>query len=146
MVPSRNRTVISRRVGAFTVVVHSAAPPADDEWNRMIDESDPDGPMRALVYTAGGAPNAAQRAKLTALYGTRPLAVAVLTNSALARAAGTALRWFRPELRMFSPSELAAALDHLGAVEPDRGEILRVLQELKIELGLADVRRRANSR
>jgi hypothetical protein len=133
----RGKTVASRQVGNVTVIVHSAAPPADDEWNELMSESSTVyGPLRGLVYTAGGAPNAAQRAKLTSLYGNRQILIAVLTESAFARAAGTALRWFRPEVRMFSPRDVNAALDYLQVEASARAEVVRVLDDLKAELNL----------
>jgi hypothetical protein len=70
--------------------------------------------MRILVYTAGGSPNTAQRARRNALLGDRNIPQAVVTASALARAAGTAISWFQPTFRLFAPDQLEKALDHLA--------------------------------
>jgi hypothetical protein len=141
MAPVQSKSLVWRQLGRFSVAAHSDAPPTDDDWNTVLEEyrSTP-GALRVLVYTEGGAPNPMQRVRLTTVLKGRDVAVAVLTHSVLVRAAGMALRWFRPELRLFAPSELDAALDYLGASGVERGELVRTLDELRGKLGLAKLR------
>ena len=125
-----------RQYGRFNVAAHSDAPPPDDEWDAVLEMYRTQRSLRVLVYTESGAPTAAQRVRLNAVLKGREFAVAVLTSSPLARAAGAALRWFRPEIRIFSPGELEAALDYLGATGSERGELVRLLDELKGKVGV----------
>src|SRR5687767_3375736 len=93
----RSDTMVVGFVGRYVVFVHGKAAPGDDEWEQSLSfyREAPDArQVRALVYTEGGAPNAAQRAKLNAVLGGRKLPIAVLTTSSIARAAGTAISWF----------------------------------------------------
>ncbi len=135
MTPDRN--LLCRYTERFAVVVHADNPPTDAEWNALLDEylTKPK-VARILVYSAGGAPNAKQRVRLTSVLSLRGGSVAVLTPSKLARAAGMALNLFRPEIRVFAPSEIKLALDYLGANEVERAELVRVLGEVKADLGL----------
>jgi hypothetical protein len=135
MTPDRN--LLCRYTERFAVVVHAENPPSDAEWNALLDEylTKP-GVAHVLVYSAGGAPNAKQRVRLTSVLSLRGGSVAVLTPSKLARAAGMALNLFRPEIRVFAPSELDLAFDYLGANEVERAMLARVLDEVKAELGL----------
>jgi hypothetical protein len=99
-------------------VVHNALPPLAHEWNHNIDvyRTHPNlDDVRVLVYTEGGSPNAAQRADLTAAVSNRKMLVSIVTQSVLARAAGTAIAWLIPGLRIFSPTDTEKALDHIGA-------------------------------
>jgi hypothetical protein len=130
-----NKSVAWRQVGRLFVVVHSETSPTDVEWDAQIRTFTAGrGPIRILVHTEGGAPNAAQRGRLTALLKGRDLAVAVLTNSALARAAGVALRWIRPQLRLFAPSEIERALDYVGSAGQERADVRAALDDLKAKL------------
>ena len=125
-----------RQYGRFNVAVHADTAPADEDWDAVLNHYRTERTVRVLVFTQNGAPTAAQRVRLNAVLKGREAAVAVLTSSALARAAGVALRWFRPEIRIFAPAEIDAALDYLGAVGGERAELARVLEELKGKLGL----------
>jgi hypothetical protein len=134
---TEDKVFVWRQHGRFNVAVHSDAPPPDDEWDKVLELYRNQRSLRVLVYTQNGAPTAAQRVRLNAVLKGREFVVAVLTSSPLARAAGAALRWFRPEIRIFNPSELEAALDYLGATATERAELPRLLDELKARLGLA---------
>jgi hypothetical protein len=137
----QSRSFAWRRVGRFVLAVHGQVSPGDGEWDACVNEivATP-GPIHVLVHTEGGAPNAAQRVRLTAGFKGRKISVAVLTQSALARAAGIALRWFRPEVRLFAPTEVDAALDYLEATSTERIEIQRSLAEMKAAFNLSNVR------
>jgi hypothetical protein len=133
------RSFAARRVHNVLVYVHGAAAPSDDEWNSVLalyDESPPAQPLCTLVYTAGAAPNAAQRAQLTAKLGARRVRIAVLTPSPIARAAGTAVHWFRPEVRVFGDNDASDALEHLAVPADVARDVIRVLRELMQEVGI----------
>ena len=132
----QGKSFVWREQGRFNVAVHSDAAPADEDWDAVLDRYRVQRSLRVLVYTQNGAPTAAQRVRLNAVLKGKEAVVAVLTSSALARAAGAALRWFRPEIRIFAPSELEAALDYIGATGSERVELARTLNELKGKPGL----------
>ena len=133
------KSYVARKVGYIIVYVHADVPPTDAEWEAGIsffkESSDPSR-LSAIVYTEGGAPNAAQRARLNAVLGSNKVRIGVLTASAAARAAGVAVRWFNPELSIFGPEDVDAALDHIRAPTDQRSEVKRTLTELKSELSI----------
>ena len=131
MATEQGKVFVWRNYGRFNVAAHGDAPPPDDEWDTVLDHYRNQSSVRVLVHTENGAPTAAQRVRLNSVLKGRDMAVAVLTASPLARAAGMALRWFRPEIRLFAPTELEAALDYLGASGGERVELARTLEDLK---------------
>ncbi len=137
---NRSKTMATRGVGSCLVFVHTSEAPSDAEWDEVLSHFRTvmkTGTGRALVYTEGAAPNTAQRAKLNALFGSAHPRIAVLTPSPLARAAGTAIRWFNPEVRIFGPDEIERALDHLEVSRAERAALTETLAALRAELGLA---------
>lgn len=136
---SRTRTAAWRAVGNFVVFVHTKSSPTDAEWDQILGlfRNLPEiRKVRVLVYTQGGAPDPKQRAKLSQLLSMIKPPVAVLTPSPLARAAGVAISWFLPSLRVFDADGLDAALDHLDAPEAERIGLKSALVELRRELGV----------
>jgi hypothetical protein len=122
-----------RIVGSCLVFVHGAIAPTDSEWDRSMDllRKVEASRLRLFVWTEGAAPNAGQRAKLKqATEGSKP-PTAVLTDSVLARAAGTAIAWFNPEFRVFAQSALDAALDHLKLDGPARADVVQALDQMR---------------
>ena len=120
------------------VFVHSEQAPSNAEWSALMDafrNATNLRRIRVLVFTYGGAPNARQRAELNeVLRDVRP-PVAIVTPSTLARAVCTALSWFQPRLRGFSPEEIESAFDYLDANEDDRRVLSKMLREMRLELG-----------
>lgn len=137
MAALRGKVFVWRQQGRFNVAAHGNDAPGDEEWDEVLAFYRTQRTLRILVYTENGAPTAAQRVRLNAVLKGREAAAAVITSSALARAAGAALRWFRPEIRIFAPADLEAALDYLGATGSERSELTRTLDELKARLGLS---------
>jgi hypothetical protein len=134
-----SKSFLARRVRNVTIYVHTAGTPSDAEWDTVLsfyDNANDEQQLRTLVYTAGAAPNAAQRARLNDALGARRVRIAVLTPSSLARAAGTAVGWFRPEVRAFGASDESRAIAHLGIGEEIARDVLKALGEMKRELGL----------
>lgn len=77
-----------------------------------------------------------QRARMNEVFGKEPPRVSVMTPSKLARAAGAALRWFNPKLRVFNPDEMDAALLHLEVSAEEGAWLTTNLREIKIEMGI----------
>lgn len=132
----RMSSIATEAVGDYMVVVHSTAPPTDEEWQRnvVLQTLLPAERAWVRVWTDGGAPNAKQRAALSAsLKGDQPR-TAVLTPSKIAQTVGVAISWFNPRTRIFSPHELDLALDHRNVVGPDRRLLQDTLARLRREL------------
>ncbi len=135
----RSKSFTSREVRGVVVFVHGTQAPTDDEWDEVLQfyRGKPEtASFRSLVYTAGGAPNATQRARLREL-GQRRARIAVLTASAVARAAGVAVAWFNPLIKIYGLKDTQKALDHLDVPPAHRQELLRVITELQGSLGIA---------
>lgn len=133
------KSFVARRVENVLVYAHGSAAPSDDEWDSVLalyDEPGTSQQLCTLVYTAGAAPNAAQRARLNAKLGPKRVRIAVLTPSTLARAAGTAVHWFRPEVCIFGPTNVDGAIAHLGVGDDVGRRLITVLRELMQEVGV----------
>jgi hypothetical protein len=134
------------------VVVHSSLPPSDAEWSSYIAEWEANiarhsemQKLRTLVSTDGGAPNAAQRAKLTQAMRGKETPVAILLDGILARAAVTALSLFIPELKAFPPSAVDQAMNFLGLAAAERRAALELLKRLGALSGARTVRQVSSS-
>jgi hypothetical protein len=135
----RSKSFAARKVGDVIICAHTSQAPTDAEWDEVIDYwSHPADLSRlcALVYTEGGAPDPRQRARLRSRLGDVKVRIAVLTASALARAAGVAVSWFNPAVRIFRVDDVEKALHHLDVAPAQRRDLRRVLSELQQELGL----------
>lgn len=125
-------------VGDYLVFVHTAVAPTDDEWKELLTKlrvARDKRRVRVLVYTQGGAPNARQRALLNQAVEHVQPPIAVVTHSNTARAAGTAIGWFNPRIKVFDPSEQERAFDHLDANSAERKLLSLALRELRAEIG-----------
>jgi hypothetical protein len=109
-------------------------PPSNEEWNAMINgfianQSQITG---VLVYTAGGAPNALQRKRSRDI--SNMPKTALLTDSALARAAMTALNLFIKSFKAFAPNDLNGAFEYLAVPPDSQDAIKQTLSALQQEL------------
>jgi hypothetical protein len=132
------KSFVSRKVRDVVVFVHGPQAPTDEEWEEVLDSyrGKPEQPsFRSLVYTAGGAPSATQRARLREVSQGRAR-IAVLTASAVARAAGIAVGWFNPQIQIYGLKDIEKALDHLHVPVAQRSELRQALTDLQSALGL----------
>ncbi|HVJ21900.1 MAG TPA: hypothetical protein VM686_41130 [Polyangiaceae bacterium] len=135
----RSKSMIAVRQGVYVVYVHTAESPSDEEWDlamRFYEAADVSR-LKTLVYTDGAAPNAAQRGRLNAALGGHKLLMALLTPSVFARAAGTAISWFNPNVRVFGPGDFDAALRHLAASPEEGATLSGLVEKHKAELGIS---------
>jgi hypothetical protein len=125
-------------VGDLGIVVHTGEAPTDAEWHvmlEMIRHADLK-VFRGLAFTDGGAPNTAQRRRLTALVNGRPVHSAVVTASPVARGVVTALRWYIPGLKTFPPERLPEALAYLRVSPTELKAVEATVRRLRAELGV----------
>jgi hypothetical protein len=133
----RTRSVMARDLAGYVVCVHSEAAPSDEEWEgilRLFTAAVERGRLAVIVHTKGGAPNARQRARLNEILRGGTPRIAVMSSSAVVRAAATAISWFNPLFRLFPPEGVEAALDHLEIKGLERESVSRALVELKSDL------------
>lgn len=128
--------------GGLMILVHTTRPPKDAEWDAYYAELVKQDPktLRSIAFTDGGAPNGAQRKQVNDFLRGQASRGAVVTASTMVRGVVTALSWFNAQMKAFSPSELDAALVHLG-VHPDEMErVHREIQALRKKLGSDDLK------
>jgi hypothetical protein len=142
---NRGRHVTTIRLGTFSlqtvgdcfVFVHTHESPSDAEWDQALElyRAAPRlDDVRSLTLSYGGAPSAKQRARLNALFGEHKPRMVMLTSSEEARAAGVAISWFNPRLKVFAIEELSRALEHLELPMIDRCPVVETLNELHAAL------------
>lgn len=143
------QTSLVRLVEDVVVVVYTSFSPSDDEWNDYIDTlvaaaNAHGGDLsrcRQLMMTDGGGPNSVQRAHaqrtLAAVNG-EAMPVAVVSSSPAVRGIVTAFNWMNMNIRMFHPTEVAAAFDFLRAGEATQASIWETLDAMQDELGILE--------
>ena len=134
---SSDRSLAVTEHAGVQLVLH-ARNSSTDAWNEMIGGLGPfiaNGGRAVLVKVQpGAAPSVKQRSALNEHLKGHPVRVAVLTGSSIARAAGIAISWLNPLLKMFAPDDLAAALLHLQRDPAELGEFAARLTALESAL------------
>jgi hypothetical protein len=108
------------------VWLHTSSDPRAEEWSascqQVADFGKANGGnyarFRALFVTDGGTPDARQRKELFRdALGGYPAKMSIITEavetSAIKRGIATALAWMNPNFRVFQPTELGLALEHI---------------------------------
>lgn len=108
------------RRGSFVVLVQSARDPSSAEWSTFLDAtsdamSENGGWCRVLVFTAGGKPDAEQRAQALerGWRDNKSSPVVVVTRDALARGVITVFSWFGMNIHAVTEAQLQQAYDRL---------------------------------
>ncbi len=116
---SMRRTCPARHI-AFEVVdrvflVVYTGDPTDEEWRDYIQEVKRHGVDRTmqLIVTDGGGPSLRQRYLCLDLLAGPPVPVAVISGSVAVRVLVMVMSCFNRRLKVFPPSDLCGALDHL---------------------------------
>ncbi len=123
-----------RRMGRLCVTVHTEHPPTNEEWAAYVEQAGEYRPLqdqRVLVVSAGGAPDGKQRKLMVDVLQGARVPVAILTNSLVMRAAGVAVSWFNPMLKVFGPDALDSATQYLDLTAWERRESESALKELQ---------------
>lgn len=118
---------------------HTKEDPTESEWQGFCDFTLklPKHCDKYLIRTKGGGPNAKQRQQTNEVLKTRgtPMTnVAVVTEATIVRGTVTALSWFNPNIKAFSPADLDAAMRYLGLSPAAAGEVGLALRKLQIEV------------
>lgn len=88
-----------------------------------------------LVLPGSPVPSATQRGQLTEALGGSTVRAAVLSDSALARTALTAINFFvQGQARAFAADQVDSALTHLGVPQDQRAQMRQAMATLQQEL------------
>jgi hypothetical protein len=132
------RTLAFQRVANCVLLVHAEKDPTDPEWEQYAQFFGNNIDTRLLVFSKGGAPSAAQRARIKReldRHGKR-VVTAVMTDSQLARGVVTAIQWFVKDISAFPTKDVEAALKFLGIPEGLAGMFRKAIPSMLSELGI----------
>ncbi|MEO7038298.1 MAG: hypothetical protein ABI548_30290 [Polyangiaceae bacterium] len=115
------RSLVSGIVANVLLLCENNDTPKDWEWDECLSllaelkaKSDLAGePIRVLVSTLGGGPNAAQRKRLEGVIGSSATPTAVVSNSLKLRFISAAIALFNADHRAFTVAERLEAYKHL---------------------------------
>jgi arginyl-tRNA--protein-N-Asp/Glu arginylyltransferase len=134
------------RSAAYTIyqklllVMHTKENPSDAEWADYCAFTAKNLPhfTSTIIVTEGGAPNTMQRGQLNDLLEANNFKqkVAVVTISRLARGIVTALSWYNPNIKAFSPTQIPAALDHVEFPRAHHEGVMKEIRALRQKLQL----------
>lgn len=135
-------------VGSLHIIVVGEANPTNEDWSAYVEAvklEEKNGldiikQMRTLVFSDGGGPTATQRKIAADVLNGRSTPVAIVTGSTIMRGVITALRWFNPEARAFSPSEVLEAMAFLDIPAFKQESILQAAQETHANLKIPPVK------
>jgi hypothetical protein len=132
------RTLSFRWISDDLVVVHGArALYADRDWNAFVTSFAPRRPaasgFRVLVYDAKAGPNPAQHARFSRATKGATLREAVVTPSAIARAAVNALRLCGMPMTALPPKREAEAFRYLGLSDDEARLAQESLEQMRSE-------------
>jgi hypothetical protein len=109
-----------------------------DDWEEFLDDTaaamaENDGRCRVLVFTAGGKPNAAQRARsLERGWLENPRsAAAVVSDGRVVRGVITVFSWFGLNIRAVAPDRLDDAFAHLSLTSAERAWVTAERRKLE---------------
>jgi hypothetical protein len=127
--------------GGLHICVHSRGAPSEQEWDVYFGDlvtRDPER-LRTLVFTDGGALSAVQRKQVNDFLQGRTSRAAVLTKSPIVRGVVSALSWFNPKIKTFSPGNMDDAMRHLGIPASDFPQVRGELKILRQRFGQTTV-------
>ncbi|WP_437671653.1 hypothetical protein [Sorangium sp. So ce131] len=118
------------------IAVHGREPPNDEDWEAYMQTvfALPASCSKTLVVTAGGGPNAKQRASINEFVSKHTLTVAICTDALLVRQISTALSWFNPRVRSFRGNDIAAALRYLDVGGPEAALVHHKVARMRLEI------------
>jgi len=128
----------------LVVSVHTKKDPTREEWETLLvalkeAEARKAGDLSrvlTLILGDGGSPDTLMRDALSRLLKGRPLKMAVVTDSVVARGAVTAIGWFNPQVRAFATSKGASVFEYLGMSDD---EVRRTNELLQAMVRIIDV-------
>lgn len=128
-------------VSSVAIMVHTKDNPSEEEWSDFMTRLRQDRGRYgcALIFTDGGGPSTMQRGQMNDAFEEIKFKgkVAVVTVSRLARGIVTALSWFNPNVKSFTPLQVNAALEYLEVLPGDQDKVRNELTKVRSQLGLS---------
>ena len=137
---SAHPTMAFRLIGRIFVIVHTEDAPSAEDFQALLTFIRNDFTLadrRCLVVTPGPAPSAKQREAMNNALrekGLQSSTVAIVTPSAVARGAVTALSWFNRNIRSFPPQEMHKALEYLEMLPQESAEVGIEVRKMQAQL------------
>lgn len=133
------RSLLFQKIGAMIVLRENNQTPTDDDWDaflRVLAANRENFPsLKILVVTDGGGPNAAQRKRLQAALGGRPVRVAVVTDATIVSFIVSSIALLNHEIRSFSRNQLSAAYAHLNLSPSEQKLAMEAIQTMEPLVG-----------
>jgi len=136
------KSMVFKIVGNVHIVIHGTTDPIEEDWRLYMNAVRSEerkmadfGKMRTLVFSAGGGPNAKHRKEINEFLGGRATPVAIVTSSTVMRGVVTALQWFNPLARAFSPDNVVAAMQFLGTSDGESSVLWAEAKKLQTSVG-----------
>jgi hypothetical protein len=129
--------MVSRARGNLIVCAHNTETPTNAEWEEFLEllrHGRDIAELRVLVFTDGAAPDTMQRAAFTKLCDKKQPRIAVLSGSRMVRGVATAISWFNPNIDVFPPDNVNAALEHLRIAASEWSAATDIAGELRRQL------------
>lgn len=125
--------------GRLSVMVHGPGAPTNLEWQRFLRDAVDQrtgSHWRNLVVSYGGRPDGEQRKLLADMLKGRAAPTAIMTSSAIVRAAVAAMSFFNRQMKAFALDDFEGAASYLELTADERAKAQRLRAELTQELGL----------
>ena len=142
----RGSDITIRRIrlakGELLLYLHTDQAPTEAQWDEGLElmrqcESALGGDlsrMSIIAVTDGGAPTGPMRAGFISWLDGRQLNVSVVSDGTMVRGVVTAISWFNPMIKPFSPARWNEALTHGHATEAEGAIILADLERMDGEI------------
>lgn len=142
------KSMVFKILGSLHVVVAGQREPTREDWAGYMNAvrleerrgTDPTTSLRTLVFSDGGGPNAEQRKQINEFLKGRTTPIAFVTTSTFFRGIVSALQWFNPAARAFSPDNVVAALRFLDVPASQHQEVWATAKALWDELGRPELK------
>ncbi len=130
------KTMEFRVIHGLYIVVHTAAPPTDEEWAEYIASYRGVNSLlvRTIVFTEGGGPDTKKRALVDQMLQGRPSPLAVVSESVWVRTIAKALSWTNPFTRVFSPAAVEEAYRYLHLTPAEQELVEREVRSMRRRL------------
>ncbi len=139
---SEGREMIIDFLGDIMITIHTDRPPSDSEWREYIDSLRGRDlrALRSIVCTDGGAPTSKQRKDLNDFLGGVEVNGIVVSDSFVVRGVVTALSWYNPRIKAFTPEKIEEGLDYLHILPEEQEAIWEAMEEMRANLSNPDVK------
>jgi hypothetical protein len=132
-----SQSIAFEKVGQTLLIVHNEQAPSDQEWSAWIERMGKRDYVNILIFTTGGGPTTAQRARTNEFWrGKHVPYFALVTKSKLAIGLLTAFNWFLGDrLKPFSPENVDKAFNYIGVPDVEHQALHEAMFRLRTKVG-----------